>query len=416
MSGETMLRRAYTLLLSLVFALALKGQTENQIIGFKLDNDANKTSFSFDLINNLVIIPVLLNDSIKLNFILDTGVRTTLLTNNESGILNLRDNRQVVVEGLGLTREIRAFVVPNVKLQLPGITGFGQTLIALGEDYLKLQNHLGREVHGILGYDFFNHFVVRINYGAKRISVYKHGFFKPQKNSTFLNLTIIGGKPFVQASLTQLNGQVVSGNFLVDTGASHSLLLETERTTDVYLPVPNLPTIIGYGLGGEVRGNLARIQRFDLGKYTLKKVIASYGSGLYRSTSDSLIGRIGSIGGELMSRFTATFDYRNRLLYLKPNNSFRKSFDYNMSSIDVVAEGKDFKTFTIVNVNPYSAAWYAGLRPDDVVLAVNERGAGELDLEQINAIFRSHPGAVIQLLVRRDKKVFTVRFRLKRLI
>lgn len=411
-----MLKRVVTICIILIYGLVLNAQTENQIIGFKLDGGANKTSFSFDLINNLVIVPVMLNDSIKLSFILDTGVRTTLLTNNESGALELKFNRQVVVGGLGIAREIKAFVVPDVKLQLPGITGHGQTLIALGEDYLKLQNHLGKEVHGILGYDFFNHFVVRINYGARRITVYEHGSYKPRKNSSLIDLVIIGGKPFTQASLTQTNGDVVTGKFLIDTGASHSLLLETDRNTNIYLPVPNIPTIVGFGLGGEVRGNLARIVRFDLGNYGIRKVIASYGSGLYMSSSDSVIKRIGSIGGELISRFTATFDYLNHRLYLSPNNSFRKSFDYNMSSIDLVAGGKDFKTFTVVNVNLYSAAWNAGVRPGDVVLAVNDRGAGELDLEQINALFRSSQGAMIQLLIRRDKQIFPVKFRLKRQI
>lgn len=411
-----MLQRLFLAFALLFTGLNLYAQAENQFIGFRLDGDARQTSFNFELINNLVIIPVVMNDSIKLNFILDTGVRTTLITNNEPGNLELKLKRQVQVAGLGLARDIKAYVVPDVKLQLPGITGHGQTLIVLGEDYLKLQSHLGKEVHGILGYDFFNHFVVRINYGVKRITVFPPDQYRPGRKMQAIDLVILGGRPYAEAGLTQANGTPARGKFLIDTGASHSLLLETDRNTNVYLPVPNIPTVVGYGLAGEVRGHLARIERLYLGEFVMRRVIASYGSGLYMSSSDSAIGRIGSIGGEIISRFTAVFDYRNHKLYLRPNNSFRKSFDYNMSSIDIIADGKNFKTFTVVNVNLYSAAWHAGLRPGDIVLAVNERGAGELDLEKINAIFRSSPGTVVQLLVRRDKQVFPVRFRLKRQI
>ncbi|HMM12303.1 MAG TPA: aspartyl protease family protein [Bacteroidales bacterium] len=392
------------------------GQTEHQFIGFRLNDGARQSSFSFDYINNLIIIPVVMNDSIKLNFILDTGVRTTLITNNEPGNLELRFTRQVQVAGLGIAHDIKAFVVPDVKLQLPGITGHGQTLIVLGEDYLKLQNHLGKEVHGILGYDFFNHFVVRINYASKRITVFAPDQFKPSRRYSPVDLVIKGGRPYAHARIVQTNGTVAEGMFLIDTGASHSLLLETDRKTDVYLPIPHIPAIIGYGLGGEVSGNLARIERLDWGGFAIKRVIASYGSGLYVSSADSAIGRIGSIGGEIISRFTAIFDYKNQKLYLRPNNVFRKPFDYNMSSMDIVAGGKDFKTFTVVNVNRNSAAWNAGVRPGDIVLSINELGAGELNLEQINAIFRSNPGAVVHMLVRRDKQVLSVKFRLKRLI
>lgn len=397
-------------------ALAAIAQSEDQFIGFKLDSQARHTSFRFECINNLVIVPVVMNDSIILSFILDTGVRTTLLTHNVSGAFDLQEKRQVQLAGLGIAQNVKAFVVPEVKLQLPGITGRGQTLIVLDEDYLKLQNHLGKEVHGILGYDFFSHFVVRINYSSKRITVYAPEHFKPKRKSKAASLLILGGRPYTVATLEQANGTIVSGMFLIDTGASHSLLLETDRNTNVYLPAPNIPTIVGYGLAGEVRGFLARASQFDLAGFSLRRPIASYAKGLYVTSTDSAIGRIGSIGGEVISRFTATFDYKNRKLYLSPNSAFRKPFDYNMSSIDIIAGGKDFKTFTVINVNMYSAAWYAGLRPGDIILAVNDKGAGELSLEQINGIFRSSHGAVIQLLVRREKHVFPVRFRLKRLI
>ncbi|MDO8898020.1 MAG: retropepsin-like aspartic protease, partial [Bacteroidales bacterium] len=141
-----------------------------QFIGYRIDNQNQKASFRFELINNLIIVPVIVNDSVPMRFILDTGVRTTLLTNENLDKLEVAYSRPVVISGLGTAKEIKAYLASNVTLHLPGITGKGQTLIVLGEDYLNLQNHLGVEVHGVLGYDFFNHFIVQINYDSKQIN------------------------------------------------------------------------------------------------------------------------------------------------------------------------------------------------------------------------------------------------------
>ena len=63
----------------------------------------NKDSYalSFKMVNNLIIIPIEVND-VKLNFLLDTGVDNSLLINLKlEDSLNLNNVEEIQLRGLG---------------------------------------------------------------------------------------------------------------------------------------------------------------------------------------------------------------------------------------------------------------------------------------------------------------------------
>lgn len=387
-----------------------------QFIGFQINGNNKQISFRFEMVNNLIIIPVVLNDSLPMNFILDTGVRTTLLTNENLDKLEVNYNRPVTISGLGLVRDIKAYVASNVTIKLPGITGRGQTLIVLGEDYLNLQSHIGKNVHGVLGYDFITHFVVKVDYVRKRVTVYERDHFTPPRKFTELPLTIATGRPYLEASFQQTDGSIGKGKFLLDSGASHSILFEVDKGVEVQLPQKTMPTIIGWGLGGEIQGVLGRIPSFKMGPFELKKVVSSFTSNLKTLAIAGEHPRIGSIGGEVLGRYTTIYDYQGKRIYLKKNHQFRRGFEYNMSGIDVTAGGKQFKTFTISHIAPNSPAAAAGMMEGDVIVAINGKGAAEFSLEEINAVFRSAAGSWVNIVVMRNQGFEVFKLRLRRVL
>lgn len=403
----------FVLLLQLFFIKKI----DAQFLGYQLDDGKAKTSFPFEFINNLIIVPIILNDSIPVKFILDTGVRTTLLTDETSLIKASAFNRPVTIGGLGLIREINAMVASNVSLKLPGITGRGQTLIVLKEDYLQLQSHIGLNVHGILGYDFFNAFVVQIHYGKKIITVFEKNTFVPKRRMGAHHIKIENGRPYTEASIVQMDGTIISGSFLIDSGASHSLMLEIDKDTAIMLPENNLKTIVGWGLGGEIDGAMARIKSFKWAGFAFNKVLVSFTSGLQSIVlAQSSKPRIGSIGGEILSRFTTVYDYQNNTIYLKKNFYFNRGFEYNLSGIDIIATGNNFKTFTVVHVVENGPGYNVGILPGDIIMSVNGNGAGTLVLEDINALFRSNVGVIVNLVIMRNYTFHNVKLRLKRII
>ncbi|MCK5701681.1 MAG: hypothetical protein KAI29_11030, partial [Cyclobacteriaceae bacterium] len=73
-----------------------------QNLGFYFEKNANKVKVHFELHNNLIVIPITLNDTYTLNFILDTGVRPTILINKEiSDALGVGYQRSIELFGVG---------------------------------------------------------------------------------------------------------------------------------------------------------------------------------------------------------------------------------------------------------------------------------------------------------------------------
>lgn len=388
-----------------------------QFIGFEITNSSGRTSFPFKKVNNLIVIPVMLNQTLPLHFILDTGVRTTILTDrNISDLINISYDKVVTISGLGQIRELNAYLASNIALSMPGIKGLGQSLIVLEEDYLELKNHLGTNVHGIIGYEFFNHFVVKIDYENLMVTVYDPKVFKPGKKFSAVPFTIENGRPYLQVSVLQQNDSMINPKVLIDSGASHGLMLETSSNSAIVMPVPNLQTIIGWGLGGELPGNLGRIRKLTIESFEFRDVLVSYTEGYPDNEFSQQIGRNGSIGGDLLSRFTTIFDYNSEIMYLKKNRFYKQPFEFNMSGIDIVATGLLYNAFEVINVVETSPAYVAGVRTGDEILRINGKSTSELNITEVNGILRSRPGNRINLLLKRYNETLKVTFRLKRLI
>lgn len=405
--------KTFFLLIGTLFPLLLHAQT----IGFTLKNNAKKVVIPFESYNNLIIVPVILNQALPLRFILDTGVQTTILTDRTfSDILNIQYNRKLTLLGADGDKGVDAYVAGNVSLELPGTKGEGQVMLVLEEDYLQLKNYLGEEVHGILGYEIFRRFTVEINYGAHTLTLYEPSSYKPRKSYTAIPITVESTKPYLTASITSHDNRTFQAKLMVDTGASHSLLLDASSHHAISLPETRVRCTLGRGLGGDINGYISRVKHISIGKFDFNKAISSFPDTANLGENFKATGRQGTLGAGVLRRFTVVIDYYNNKLYLKKNSQYKKRFEYNMSGIDLIATGRDLRTFIVQEVRPDSPARNAGVQEGDVFKAVNGIDAKNLDLSQINHLFRSKEGRKVRLKIEREGKTIKKVFKLKRLI
>lgn len=391
---------------SLVFIFYFFGaiNLHGQHLGFRLTNGKKRVQIPIEVYNNLVIVPVVLNDALPLKFILDTGVRTTILTQKTfSDILNLTYSRRYTISGPGGNKLVDAYVTNNVTIDLPGVNGRGHAMLVLAEDYLELRNYLGTDVHGILGYELFSRFIVEIDYQKKLLTLMTPDRFRKRTKFQMIPMIIEDTKPYVFVPLVLKDGTTMEAKLLMDSGASHGLMLETTSDKRIKVPEKTVSSLLGRGLGGDIYGKVGRIKSLTLGTNVLENVIANFPDP--NSYIDSIkIGNIfrnGAIGGEVMSRFTIVFNFPKERLYFRKNSNFNNSFYYNLSGITIKAKGSALNIFEVTEVREESASQKGGILPGDQILSVNGIAAKNLDLNSVNGFFNSKPGRKIRLEISR---------------
>jgi hypothetical protein len=389
----------------------------SQHSGFRVENGKKKVIIPVEIMNNMIVVPVVLNNQAPLKFILDTGVRTTVLTQKTySDILGLTYSKEIFISGPGGEKLVDAYVTDNVTLDLPGVHGEGHSMLVLEKDYLELRNYLGTEVHGILGYELFSRFIVRMDYHKKRIVLLSPEHFKKKRRYQTMKIVIEDTKPFVMANAKLNANTELSVKLLMDTGASHGLVLEPESDPAIKIPEKNLKSIIGRGLGGEITGRIGRIDALELGDYKIDDIIAnfpdpeSYSDAFFKSES---IRRNGAIGGEILSRFSVIFNFPEEEIYIKKNAAYKKKFNYDMGGLIIKAKGARLRTYEITHIRSGSPGDLAGLKEGDLIMSINGTDAQNMDLNHINGFFNSKEGKRIALEVNRDGARIKVEFRLQ---
>src|SRR6478736_9571759 len=105
-------RRILQVLFCLFFAPAFLSA---QPLGFTIADGQKRVTIPIEIYNNLVVVPVILNGQMPLKFIIDTGVRTAILTDKElSDFLNLVYSRKYTISGIGGEKLVDAYVTNDV--------------------------------------------------------------------------------------------------------------------------------------------------------------------------------------------------------------------------------------------------------------------------------------------------------------
>ena len=399
---------------ALLFSCFLPQLLIAQTLGFSLSDGKSRVQIPIEIQNNLAIVPVILNNQVPLRFILDTGVRTTILTEKTySDILHLVYSRKYSIAGPGGEKVIDAYVTNNVTLDLPGVHGEGHAMLVLEKDYLELRNYLGTEVHGILGYEVFSRFIVEIDYIKKVLILQLPEQFKAPRNFQELPIAVQDTKPYVYTEIEINDSTRLKAKLLMDTGASHGLILEPDSDSKITVPEKHINSIIGRGLGGVITGKIGRIKSLEIGKYKITHVLANFPDA--NSYNDTLktsrhVFRNGALGGEILSRFDVIYNFPGEKVYFKKNSAFKKEFYFNLSGLTIKARGARLRKYEITDVRKNSTAEKADIKVGDVLLYVNGTSVDEFNLNQVNGFLNSKPGRRISFEIERNgvriKRVF----------
>lgn len=369
---------------------------------------------------NLLIVSVKLNGFGPFNFLLDTGVGTSIITSSSlADSLHLRHGQQFRVTGAGgLETGLLAYQTDSVRVALPGVEAPRMTWLVLSNDMLNLSGYVGVPVYGILGSELFQSFVVTLQPEAGQMVLRAPATYRAPRGRHWASvpLSLENNKAYFTATVQLTDSLALPLKLVLDTGASHALSLELDSDPRLVAPARRLPADLGRGLTGTVRGFLGRVRSFQLGRYTLPSVLTSFpdAADVHRRVD---VPRNGNVGFELLKRFSLIVDYPHQRLLLRPNAQYSQAFEYDMCGLDLLATGPDYRRYLILKVEPNSPAALAGLAADEELISINLLPASLFSLTQLGRMMHSDDGKMLLLVVRRPNgDLYTASVRLKRQI
>jgi len=376
---------------------------------FEFTGKRKQQTLNFQLIKNLIVIPVYINDKGPFNFILDTGVSPLLIT--DPSILDSIDFtklKPIKISGLGKGEIIEAYASNTINVNVGAARMMHVPTAILRNDIFNLSNFLGIHVHGLIGYYFLNSFIVKIDYPGHRMKFYLHEV-KPKIKGKALKMELIQNKPYLKLPIMAPNIGLINARLLMDSGASFALSLESMDGQKFPLPDSNITANLGMGFGGLISGHIGRVHSLQLAGVVLENVLTNYPDYADGAAKAISTGRNGSIGAELLRRFHMTFDYRESMIYLRPNSAWKSRFDHDMSGMEVYMEEGKSNRFFIERIEAGSPAEILGIQPGTELLEINFKPANSLDLQTIVQILKAGDGKNVLLkLIHNDEIMFKV--------
>ena len=386
---------------------------------FFINKNQKKITLDFRLVSNQIIIPVQINESDTLNFILDTGLKTSIITHiPEKDSLMLKYARKLKIKGLGNDGDLEVYHSQGNTIRIKGIQGTDFSFYIILDDKFQLSAELGMEIHGLIGGDLFESFVVKIDYASLKITFYRNETFKYKRRhrKRFVTLPLIfhKSKPYLKLPIVTSYNDTLTTKLLIDTGSSDALWLFTGSNDKIKVPKNNRESYLGKGLSGNIHGFHGRIKSLQIGKYTLNDIAAAFPemSMLQNSKIQDIKGRNGSIGAEIMRRFTVIFDYKNKKILLRKNRNFREKFNFNMAGFEVKAPYGLLPVFIVSYIRQNSPAEKAGLKKGDMIKYLNGKAAHEYNVLEINSMTRQYPGKRMRIIIERNGAKQKIKFRL----
>ncbi len=383
-----------------------------------ISENKNRLILPFETVNNLIIIKASINNSAEFNFILDSGVRTTLITSLEpQETLQLNKVRIIKVNGLGNSDPVEAYHSVGNSVKIGSILGVNQNLVVLLSDIFHLKSKLGMPIHGIIGYDLLKNFVIKVNYEAREITFIRPESFRYKKSmGNVLPITIFNKKPYVDVKIKNYNENIQSVRLLIDTGGSMPLWLFSDNNTNITLPEVTISANLGTGLNGIIKGKIGRIESLTIGEYTFNSPICNYPDSSSVYSVISIDKRSGSLGAEVLRRFVFYLDYPNQQFIFKKNAFFKSAFHYNMSGIEIEKPYPDFPIYMISGVRKNSTAEKAGIKFGDQIFYINGSKTTQLSLDQLHYLLQIKENKKIRLIIIRELKEIKIVFKLEKII
>ena len=363
-------------------------------------NNGTSATLKFQDTLGYIIVPLMLEHKKLVHFFVDTGASVSLLDSKVAAELKLTGKDFLPMTGIGAALDLFP-IAEDVHFAGSGLTINGARMGIMS--HFDLNEYLGRPIDGIIGTDILRHFVVRIDYAKKTLTLALPGHLPEDPHETCLPMQTARNAPFIHARVGGDASSAQEGLFLVDTGAGGTLSLT--KTFQEYHPNLNIHEAVSsgaVGLGGMEYSGIGR-GTIELGDRSFHEAIISSS----RNKQGSWTGlNGGGIGSGIWGRFTMTLDFPGNKLLLKPNARFTHPFHFTYGGVAIKTTGGDYKTFVVYEVVPDSPGDSVGVKAGDLVLQIDKKPTRQMTMESLYDMLAKEGSH--ELKIRRDGADLTI--------
>ena len=361
----------------------------------RIESPEGVARIPFQLVNNHVYVDAIVNGG-NVHLMVDTG-GVNVLTPAAAKRLGIEGEGKLAARGVG-DDAVDLALAHGRELRV------GQALLASPVFYLidlgDLDKVEGVEIDGLVGYEMFRRFVVTIDYARRELILAEPKSFKPSPMATAVPFDLVDRIPIVDGMLDGVPARIS-----IDTGSRASLTLHSPfaRENDLVAKYAAAPeAVIGWGVGGASRGRPARFGQLQLGGIAVAAIAGDIyigNKGAFASTDVSA-----NLGGGVLRRFTVTFDYVARRMYLTESKAAPAIDRFDRSGLWLLGDADGLR---VADIAPGSAAARSTLRVGDSIKAFDGEAVSRRALADWRQRLRALPvGTRVLVGYWRDGRAF----------
>lgn len=364
---------------------------------------AKNPAIPFRYLNGFLIVDVIINDRIPLNFLFDTGSKHTILTDNDFiPFLGQLPEEEIKIIGSDLSKPVAGRIMRRTMLNVGDVRLENQSLILLEKGVLDLNLLTDEPIHGILGIGSFGAYGVKIDYQKRSIELLDSESITRHKKGAIIPIRVEKSKAYIDVITNFYPGKTQALSLLIDTGASLSMLVHTAKADTTLFPPKVVTGTFGYGLGGFLIGYVGRSDKINFGPFDLTDVITHFQILSEDNSSENVPIREGIIGNGILEQFSVIIDFKQKELHLRQTQKRRRPSPYDRSGIRLIKDGERLNRLRVQHIVEGSSADLAGIQVGDELLKVGFLPISLRSISSIETMFRRRVGKKIRLKLDRN--------------
>lgn len=404
----------YILTLILMLSVSISNA---QIKNYQLNTNKNIVRFPFKVFNNILLVDVKVNHTKTLQFIFDSGCKSTLVIHPKwLDSFEIVKNNKVYFRGLGYKDSVETIKMDNGFIELGDLSCAQLPIYILTKDTLIIDKYLGTDVDGIFGAEIFEKYYVHINYKSKMVELFDK---KPTKkiNSSYHKLPIVirNSKGYLTCTVMNNNHQFFLSEFLLDTGSNIPVIIKNKQPEDLNI-THYINAEIGEGLSGALYSNICRIKKIFLDTFKLDSVITSFNETpiTFKDVDENTLD--GNIGNDILNRFDIYYAYPEKLIYIKSTAKLNEPFDFNVSNIILLENKSKNNGFVVKSIASNSPPLQAGMQNGDEIIKIDRYKCKDIALEDALMLLNRRIGKKISVTYIRNGTKTKVTYFIKSII